>query len=111
MLVDVFVGNDMPSHTATSAFFAACHAALARHGVLTMNIHKNELLKPIMENAGIVFGANNVYQLPCGNDGNVVLLACKLQPKGRLTQRHLVKRCSEFSKTYKLPFDVGNHLP
>jgi len=111
IFVDIFVGSDMPSHTATSPFFAACHTALNRYGVLAMNVHKNELLAATTENAGVVFGPDNVYKLPCGNDGNVVLLARKSQPYGRATKRHIVERCTTFSKEYGLSFDLGAHFP
>eukprot|EP00760_Papus_ankaliazontas_P038103 PhM_4_TR8866/c0_g1_i1/m.15099 len=111
MFVDVFVGNDMPSHTATPSFFASCFRALNRHGVLVMNIHKNSLLKPIVQNCGVVFGQSHLYELPCGNDGNVVLMAVKAQPAGRYSKRHIAMRASKFSHEYDLPFDIGAHFP
>jgi len=98
ILVDAFDGEGMAAGLYNQAFLAACHARLAPHGMLSMNLWsgKKFALRHLLSATDAVFADMLTVQVP--NRGNIVALAAKtpisrdfLEPKDpRLT--HLSRK-------------------
>ena len=58
-----------------------------------------------------IFGLKNVFVISVPRSDDVVMLAAYQLPREGVWKRHLLGRAEDISFTFRLPYDLGAHLP
>jgi spermidine synthase len=109
LMVDTFVGADVPDHLRTPSFIELVSRSLTESGVAAFNLpYRDKRFVSAVERR---FGRGNVFVVPVPKCANVVVLAAKNAPGNGMSQRHLLRRSTELSTQLGLPYDIGAHMP
>ena len=109
LLVDMFVGAQLPNFMTDSVFIDDCRRALTISGVAAFNLpRKDEEFVTICKS---VFGEKNVFVAPCYGSTNTIVFGLKNATGIDLDFHHLVQRAATFSSSNRLPYDLSAQLP